>query len=124
MLPADVLTAACCLPLATATQACAGYSSAIAYGRRIGSGKDPRREPYRHGTIPAHLVAAEWQRSSRVPCAECGKPGATLFCRCSYECKLGWHLPCAREVAQRSGSSSIVFSEGVMELACARHADT
>lgn len=97
-------------------EACAGYSSGIAYGRRTSRG----REPFRAGEIPANRVAAEEARGAQLRCAVCNLPGATLGCRGIDECKRSWHLPCARSVAQAGGG--VVFSSSVMECACAQHA--
>ena len=100
-------------------EACAGYSSGIAYGRR--PTKHQPRQPYGHGEIPAHLVAAEWTRGARLHCAVCGQLGATLNCTCVGHCRLCWHLPCARQAAQAGGE--VCFSAAVMEAACKQHRD-
>lgn len=99
-------------------EACASYSTGIAAGRLIGGSRI--REPWRHGQIPAQRVAAEHSRGASLDCDVCGRRGATLACRGISACGRSYHLPCAREAAQRG---SVVFSEGVLECACAQHAD-
>lgn len=103
-------------------EACAGYSSGIAHGRRVGSGRGARREPFRHGEIPGAMVWAEVDRASRGKqfCAACDEPGATVNCLAATDCEHHWHLPCARAAAQRDGS--VVFSASVMGCACRKHA--
>lgn len=98
-------------------EACAGYSTGIAAGRLIAGSRT--REPWRHGEIPAQRVAAERSRGSLLECDVCDRRGATLACRGIAACGRSYHLPCAREAAQRGG---VVFSEGVLECACAQHA--
>lgn len=99
-------------------EACAGYSTGIAAGRLVGGSRT--REPWRHGEIPAQRVAAERSRGASLECDVCGGRGATLACRGIAACGRSYHLPCAREAAQRGG---VVFSLGVLECACAQHAD-
>ena len=59
----------------------------------------------------------EWKRGQALNCAECGEPGATLCCRQFQTCKHAWHLPCAREAAQRE-DPAVVFAADVLECAC------
>jgi hypothetical protein len=100
-------------------EACAGYSSAIAYGRRL-TAMHPR-EPHRHGNIPPTKVELEFARGRHIHCTLCGQPGATLNCKGIAACGCVWHLPCAREAAQSTGDVS--FSANVFEAACKKHAN-
>lgn len=100
-------------------EACAAYSSAIAYGRRLTASQP--REPYRHGDIPANKVDLEFSRGRHIRCSLCGQPGATVNCKGIAACGCVWHLPCARGAAQSTGDVS--FSASALEAACKKHAN-
>lgn len=75
-----------CLHRRTSRPGPAGYSGAVAFGRRVGGGQ--QRVPFRAGEIPARLVHTEWVRGARLSCAECGQPGATVLCKCVREVRV------------------------------------
>lgn len=55
------------------------------------------------------------ERSARIKCALCRKPGASVGCACA-DCQLSFHLPCALE-----GRKTLTIDQREFLLYCPRH---